>query len=214
MPSITIRRDGKPAREVALEKALTLIGQKADADIKIEDPEALDERASILQLGDNFVLNELSPSVATFVNGQPVKKRVLKDRDLITIGEYRMTFQDKRDDDKPAGIEAEVAEIRPKSDAARRPGKSADPFRANPGDKSRLVTYLVIGAIIVAIGVASYQSYLERQAADAQAAAAKKVYQESQRKEAEKLQENARAFESSIKRTESPVEKPAAEPKH
>jgi len=214
MPSIIIRRDGKPTKEVVLDKGFTLIGRKADADIKIEDADEIEERASILQVGDEFILNELSPSDGTFVNGQPIKKRVLKDRDLITIGEYRMTFQDKRESDKPVGIEMEVAEARPRVDMARRPGKVADPFRAGPGEKSKLVTYVVLAAIVVGICFASYQSYLERQAADVQAALANKAYQESKRKEAENFQENARAVGSSMKRTESPAETPVTEQKH
>ena len=202
MPSIIIRRDGKPAKEFILEKALTMIGKGAGADIKIEDGEDIAERASILQLGEDFVLNELPPAEGTLVNGQPVKKRVLKDRDLITIGEYRLTFHDKRESDKPLGIEEEAAEIRPLLDRARGPGQVVDPFRAAPSGKSKLVTYLVLAAVIVAIGFASYRSYLDRQAADAQAALVNKAYREASRKEAEKIQDNARAFESAIKRTE------------
>ncbi|MCX7170488.1 MAG: FHA domain-containing protein, partial [Proteobacteria bacterium] len=145
MPSIIIRRDGKPTREVALEKDLTLIGQKADADINIEDPDAIGERASILQLGDDFIFNELCPASGTLVNGQPVKKCVLKDRDLITIGEYRMTFQDKHGTDKPLGIEMEAAEIQSLEDLLRSAGKPVDPLLAGPNKRTELVTYAVIG---------------------------------------------------------------------
>lgn len=178
MPSIIIRRDGKPTIEVALEKGLTLIGQKADADINIEDPEALDERASILQIGDDFILNELSTSNGTLVNGQPMKKCVLKDRDLIAIGEYRMTFQGKQEIDKPVGIEAEAAENQSFEDMPLHEGKPSDPLLADPSRKTEFVTYAVIGAAVIATSYWGYQSYVAReareaQAAEAQAAAAK-----------------------------------------
>ena len=178
MPSIIVRRDGKPTQEIILEKGFTLIGKKPEADIRIEDVEGVDERASILQVGDDFVLNELCAVEGILVNGQGVKKRILKDRDLILIGEYRMTFQDKREIDKPQGIEMEIAEMRPAVDLAPHLGKSADPFAKRPGSKSHLLIYLVIGAIILGIGFSSYQSYLDRQAADAQAALAYKAMQE------------------------------------
>ena len=66
----------------------------------------------------------------------------------------------------------------------------------------------MLGALAAAILFASYQSYIARQAADAQAAQVKKAYREQQGKEAERIQENARAFQSSIKGTDSPAEAP------
>lgn len=210
MATLIIRRDGKPTKEFVLEKGFTLIGRKADADIKIEDAEAVEERACILQVGEDFVLDTLGPPDGTLVNGQTAKKRVLKDRDLIVIGEYRLTFQDKREDEAPHGIEMEVAETRHVADLAKFSGQSVDPFRADSGGKSHLVMYLVLGAIFVGICFASYQSYVARQAADAQAALARKTYQESQQKEAEKIRDNARAVGSSMKGAEAPGEAPVA----
>lgn len=207
MPSIIIRRDGKPAKEVELEKGLTLIGQKADADINIEDPDQMEERASILKIGDDFILNELGAAEGTLVNGQHVKKHVLKDRDLITIGEYRMTFQDKRGDDKPVGIEMEIAEIRSEGDIESRLGKTAGPAK-----NTERVIYAVLGVIVVGIAIASYQSYVERQAVDTQTALINKANQETRRKEAEKFQGNAsRAIESSIRNAKPPAETPVTE---
>lgn len=215
MPSLIIRRDGKPTREFQLEKELILIGQKADADINIEDPDGIEERASIMQIGDDFILNELDTAAGTLVNGQPVKKCILKDRDLINIGEYRMTFQDKRESTKPVGIEQEVAEFSSLADGVVRPGKPVDPLLAGPGKKTELVTYVVLGVIVAVIFFVSYQSYMDRQNAEVQAKAevASKAAQEAKRKEAAKLQDPTRAFESSMKRTAPPVEAPAAEQK-
>ncbi len=199
MATLIIRRDGKPAQEFVIEKGLTLIGQKADADIKIEDPEGLEERASILQIGDELVLNDLSPSGGTLINGQEAKKRVLKDRDLIVIGEYRMTVQDKRESDKPLGVEEEIALTRPPLTGAGRQGNAADPFSSHPGKKSNLLVILLLATIVLGIGFASYQSYAERKAADALAAKINKAYEEKKQDEAARIQNNARAIESSIK---------------
>ena len=199
MPSIIIRQDGKPAREVVLEKAFILIGRTAAADIKIDDPNAPEECASILQVAEKFILDQLGPTSGILVNGQPVKKQVLKDRDLITIAEYRMTFQDKREEDKPVGVEEELARIQPRLQPSRQTIKSVDPFRSAPGGMSKLVIYLVLAAVVAGIGFASFQSYQERQEADAQAALQKKAYDDKAKSEAEKMQDNARAVASSIK---------------
>lgn len=191
MPSIVIRRDGKPAREVALEKDLTLIGQRSDADISIEDPEAIAERASIMRIGEDYVLNELCPANATQVNGQAVKKHILRDRDLITIGEYRMTFQDKRELEKPLGVDAELselAELNARIAGIGRDENSLDPLTAAPSKKTELVTYVVIGIAAVAMSYWGYQSYVEREAREAQAAAAQaaQAKAEAARREAER----------------------------
>lgn len=212
MPSIIIRRDGKPTREVELEKGLTLIGQRADADINIDDPDAIEERASILQLGNDFILNELCPSSGTLVNGQPVKKCVLKDRDLITIGEYRMTFQNKQGTDKPVGIEMEAAEIQSLEDMPGYAGKSVDPLLAGPSKKTELVTYAIIGAAVIGLSYWGYQYYVAREAREAQAAEAQaaQVKAEAKRKAAERPRDITREVTSPTQPTEPAAQTPAA----
>ncbi|MDD5177103.1 MAG: FHA domain-containing protein [Sterolibacterium sp.] len=210
MPSIIIRRDGKPVREVAVEKDLTLIGQSPGADIQIEDPEALAERASIMKIGENFILNELGANDATYVNGKPAKKCVLKDRDLIIIGEYRLTFQDKRENDNPQGVEAQIQSQLEIEGTAER---LAERLNSGRNKKAERTTFLVFGAIVVGIFLSfwGYQSYVARQTAKAMQA--EMVSQEARKKDAPKFQDSAKAFESSIKRRETPAETPATEPR-
>ena len=214
MPFIIVHRDGRPAREVELEKEFTLVGQKSDADINIEDPDGMEERASILQVGDDFIFNELCQSNGTLVNGQQVKKRVLIDRDLITIGEYRMTFRDQREHDKPVGIERELAKTSADTDMAMPPGRIADPLLAAPGKKAERLIYVILGVIVAGMFLASYRSYVERQAADAQAVLANKAFREAKQKEAASLQEHAPAAESPIKPAAPAAETPVPEQRH
>ncbi len=178
MASIIIRCDGRSAQEVLLEKGLTLIGQKEDADINIEDPDDIDERAFILQVGDDFILNDMGPAGGTLVNGQPVRKRILKDRDLIVVGHFRMTFQDKRESDKLIGLDDEAADS---------------------GRTSQLVPYAVLAAAVVVMLFAGYQSHVARQAAEAQAELANMAKEVKRSEREEKIYQNARAIESAIK---------------
>jgi len=208
MPSLIIRRDGKPTKEIELEKALTLIGQKADADISIEDAEGIEERASILLVGEDYILDELAESAGTKVNGKATRKCVLKDRDLITIGEYRITFQDKRDMQKPQGIEDDAAVL----ELIEKREKDAD--KSSPAEKKAERTiYAVLGLIVVGIFFWSYQSHLGRQAAEAQAKAAQANKAGQEAKKVDPFQENARAVAQSMKRTDSTAEAPVAAPK-
>ena len=209
MATIIIRRDGKRNEEVVLEKGFTLVGKSPSADIRIEDLDDSEEHASIAQVGESYVLNDLTASAAIQVNGQTVKKRILKDRDLITIGEYGMTFQDKRESDQPGGIEMEVAQSLQQSELAKRPIKFNDSFRAGPGGKSNIAIFVVLGVVLGGVFYASYQSYAERKETDARAAQAKAAAaaaaaaapsEAAKKRDAERIQESARVLESSIKR--------------
>jgi len=204
MPSLIIRRDGKPTKEVELEKALTLIGQKSDADIGIEDAEGVEERASILLVGEDYILDEIAEAAGIKVNGKATRKCVLKDRDLITFGEYRMTFQDKREMEKPQGIEDDAAVLELIEKREREAQKS-------PAEKkTERMMFAVLGLIVVGIFAWSYQSHLGRQAAEAQAKAAQAAKASQETKKVDPFQENARAVAQSMKRAETPTEAPAA----
>ena len=207
MTSIIIRRDGKPTREVAVEKELTMIGQSASADIQIEDPEALEERASIMKIGEDFILNELGANDVTFVSGKPAKKCVLKDRDLIVIGEYRLTFQNKPEEE--TGVEAEIqSQLEIDSTEER----LAQRLNAGRNKKSEQMTFLVLGVSVVGVFLAfwGYQSYMTKQVSEAQAKAAQaaKASPAAKKTDAEVFQDSAKAFESSIKRSETPATEP------
>ena len=212
MPTIINRRDGKPTVEVLLEKGFTLIGRSLNADIRMDDPDDIEERASIVKVGEDFILNDLSPAGGMLVNGQAVKKRILNDRDLITIGEYRMTFHDKREKETPSGIEEEAAALQSQAELAKRPLKFVDPFREGPSGKSKMVIFALLGAIVVGISFASYQSYLARKAADAQAALNAKAADAA--KKAEKAQPNAPPVEAPTIRNEPVPGSPASEVKY
>jgi hypothetical protein len=207
MPSLIIRRDGKPTKEIELEKALTLIGQKPDADIGIEDAEGVEERASILLVGEDYILDEIAESAGIKVNGKATRKCVLKDRDLITVGEYRITFQDKREMEKPQGIEDDAAVLELIEKREREAHKS-------PAEKKTERTiFAVLGVIVVGIFFWSYQSYLGRQAAEAQAKAAQASKAGQETKKVDPFQENARAVAQSMKRADPAAEAPPAGPK-
>ena len=177
MASIIIRTDGRPAKEMVLEKELTLIGQGENADINIEeDPDGIDERAFIVRVDEDFLLDNLGPPGGALVNGQPVKKIRLKDRDLIVIGHFRMTFQDNPGNDMLAGFVSEAA---------------------NSGGKSHLVAAVVAGVIVVVIASLAYLAYLDSQDEGklaTKATAAKRSESE------ERIYQNARAIGSAIKR--------------
>src|SRR5437867_2627511 len=74
MPIARAQRDGM------------IIGRAAAVDVPITDPSASREHARLNRRGDHFEIENLSPN-GTLVNGKSISSRILKDGDVIQIGE-------------------------------------------------------------------------------------------------------------------------------
>lgn len=84
--------DGAVIREFGLDKESTSIGRKAHNDIQIESPSASGEHARIVTLANDSFLQDLGSTNGTRVNGQSITKHILKNNDVIEIGNHRFEF--------------------------------------------------------------------------------------------------------------------------
>jgi pSer/pThr/pTyr-binding forkhead associated (FHA) protein len=84
--------DGLVLKEIVLNKERTSIGRKPINDIQIDNLSISGQHAVITRiLGDAF-LEDLNSTNGTYVNGQPVKKHVLHNNDVIELGKYRIKY--------------------------------------------------------------------------------------------------------------------------
>jgi pSer/pThr/pTyr-binding forkhead associated (FHA) protein len=84
--------DGLVLKEIVLNKERTSIGRKPVNDIQIDNLSISGQHAVITRiLGDAF-LEDLNSTNGTYVNGQPVKKHVLNNNDVIELGKYRIKY--------------------------------------------------------------------------------------------------------------------------
>jgi pSer/pThr/pTyr-binding forkhead associated (FHA) protein len=84
--------DGLVLKEIILTNERTLIGRKPVNDIQIDNLSISGQHAVITHiLGDAF-LEDLNSTNGTYVNGQPVKKHVLHNNDVIELGKYRIKY--------------------------------------------------------------------------------------------------------------------------
>jgi pSer/pThr/pTyr-binding forkhead associated (FHA) protein len=84
--------DGLVLKEIVLSKERTSIGRKPMNDIQIDNLSISGQHAVITRiLGDAF-LEDLNSTNGTYVNGQPVKKHVLHNSDVIELGKYRIKY--------------------------------------------------------------------------------------------------------------------------
>ncbi|MDR2209280.1 MAG: FHA domain-containing protein [Azoarcus sp.] len=92
MPKLILSMDGLVLKEIVLSKERTSIGRKPANDIQIDNLSISGQHAVITRiLGDAF-LEDLNSTNGTYVNGQPVKKHVLHNNDVIELGKYRIKY--------------------------------------------------------------------------------------------------------------------------
>lgn len=101
MPDVTIARPQvilkfheSVLKEVYLGEDLT-IGRKAGNDLVIEDQAVSGRHARIVKIHAVYFIEDLKSTNGTFVNGQKIDRKQLKDTDVIGIGTHRVLFRDE-----------------------------------------------------------------------------------------------------------------------
>lgn len=92
MPRLILSMDGLVLKEMPLEKERTTIGRKPHNDIQIDNLAISGEHAAIVTILNDAFLEDLNSTNGTYVNGQPVKKHVLQNNDVVELGKYRIKF--------------------------------------------------------------------------------------------------------------------------
>jgi pSer/pThr/pTyr-binding forkhead associated (FHA) protein len=86
MPRLILSMDGLVLKEMPLEKERTTIGRKPHNDIQIDNLAISGEHAAIVTILNDAFLEDLNSTNGTYVNGQPVKKHVLQNNDVVELG--------------------------------------------------------------------------------------------------------------------------------
>ena len=96
MPKLILSMDGLVLKEIALDKERISIGRKASNDIQIDNLAISGQHAVITTILDDAFLEDQNSTNGTYVNGQPVKKCVLHNNDVIELGKYRLKYLAER----------------------------------------------------------------------------------------------------------------------
>jgi pSer/pThr/pTyr-binding forkhead associated (FHA) protein len=92
MAKLILSLEGSVIREVPLDRERITIGRKPQNDIQIENLAVSGEHARIVTILKDSFLEDLGSTNGTLVNGNPVKKHILQDSDVIEIGKYKLKF--------------------------------------------------------------------------------------------------------------------------
>lgn len=98
MPTLIISIEGTIVKELVLTKERTVLGRRPHNDVVMENLAVSGEHALLTLENDVVAVEDLNSTNGTFVNGFPVKRQVLADKDLIQIGKYRIRFEQNPED--------------------------------------------------------------------------------------------------------------------
>jgi pSer/pThr/pTyr-binding forkhead associated (FHA) protein len=128
-------KDASPV-EIPLAKERVTIGRRADNDVCLPYPAVSGEHAAVVTILADSFLEDLGSTNGTLVNGRPVAKHFLRDRDQIDIGRQLLVYvaDNSGRPDPPASVQAreDRRELSERVAPAHSPAKPAP--AANPID--------------------------------------------------------------------------------
>jgi predicted component of type VI protein secretion system len=98
-------KDPKGARIIIWDTKDVSIGRSPENDIVIEDSDSSRSHALLSRVGEEHLVEDLATFNGTLVNGVPVQKQALENRDIIQIADVEITFIQSRKDPGALGLE-------------------------------------------------------------------------------------------------------------
>lgn len=92
MATLILSLDGDILQELELNKPRITIGRRPYNDIAIDNLAVSGEHAAVVQVGNDWVLEDSGSTNGTVLNGTQTEKHLLKDNDLIEIGKFHIKF--------------------------------------------------------------------------------------------------------------------------
>ncbi|MCH7741839.1 MAG: FHA domain-containing protein [Proteobacteria bacterium] len=89
---IIIMKDDKPIDQVIMRGNSASIGRKSDCDISIKDPAVSGNHAQLKKTRDGYLIEDLGSTNGLHLAGQKISQKVLKNEDVVTIGEHQLRF--------------------------------------------------------------------------------------------------------------------------
>lgn len=107
MAKLILSLDGQTVREYLIDKERITIGRRPHNDIHIDNLAVSGEHAVITTLLNDSFLEDLDSTNGTLVNGEPVKKYYLQNKDVIEIGKYQLTYYSESTAQQPPAEEVQ-----------------------------------------------------------------------------------------------------------
>lgn len=89
-PQLIITHNREVVQRAVLKMTRTVLGRSALSDVVIENQYVSKQHAMLVQSQGALVLVDLKSRNGTFVNSKPVKTQVLRNNDIISLGDFRV----------------------------------------------------------------------------------------------------------------------------
>ena len=93
-PQLFVTRDGETVKELSFDQPRLLVGRSEHNDIAIPSRFVSRHHLLLVRHGSSTFLMDLNSSNGTFVNSRRISNSVLKDNDIIAVGNHRIKFCD------------------------------------------------------------------------------------------------------------------------
>ena len=127
MAKLILSLENSVIREVPLDKERIMIGRKASNEIQIENLAVSGEHACIVTILNDSFLEDMGSTNGTLVNGNPIKKHILQNNDVIEIGKYQLKYIAEAPAHAPAEDFEKTMILRPAKPAAAKPASEPSP---------------------------------------------------------------------------------------
>ncbi|MGA2236383.1 MAG: FHA domain-containing protein [Terriglobales bacterium] len=94
MAKLFLKFEDRVLQELSLSGGTVTIGRQPDNVLRIDNPAVSGHHAKVYAEGDHYVIEDAESFNSTYVNGQRIRKVVLKDGDNATIGKHTIEFRD------------------------------------------------------------------------------------------------------------------------
>lgn len=98
MPKLVVKL-GELVEEYSLDKQQMEVGRDTGCDITLSDPSVSRRHARLVRIFSDYFIEDQDSTNGTILNKVNVKKHLLKDGDLIKIGNFKLTYHDAPDDE-------------------------------------------------------------------------------------------------------------------
>lgn len=92
MPKLILSADNKFIEEILIDKDKITIGRHVENDVYLDNLAISGYHLQITTNSNNLLLEDLNSTNGTLVNSKFIKKHILKNGDLINIGDYRIKY--------------------------------------------------------------------------------------------------------------------------
>jgi Nif-specific regulatory protein len=159
-PTLVFRCGPRRGQEIAIEERELSIGRDKTNRLRVVDPALSRHHCQVCVRGEMYAIRDLDSRNGTFVNGVPIKERVLRDGDLIALGESVMLFVNRQEPvaalpadegDDAATVSDLTIELRPEDARYSLAGMSATAPSAHSRAEADLSALLRISTALSAL---------------------------------------------------------------